>query len=896
MTVSIIIAAKTWQKNLEECVGKCRELDFPDFEIIILPDAPFENRNCLESLLSDRGIHPERSEGPSKLGTVPIRIIPTGRVSPAQKRDIAMSYATGEILAFIDDDAYPAKDWLKNAVKNFLDPQVAAVGGPAITPESDNLRQKASGLVYSSFIVSGNYVYRYLPMKRHNVDDYPTCNFIVRKSIMQELGGFKTNFWPGEDSLPPDEDVLIVNQLNEIERVKIGNLVDKHLKDPTVYKDRKSEVSYENPENITALSFNSDYKIRSKPIKAFIRHRKFHEVYELKLTRGNKIKLTGSHSLFTFSENGEIVPMKVKELKVGDLIVTPRKITVLKDIRKINAVQLFLSLEDKFIYDGKSALYLRSKEYIFYLLKYYKEELLGAINKYNLKGNINNWKYYGYLPLIALRNLPPQSYDFRLLKKFKVKIRARGHGNVVSMKPIIFLDEDLLWFLGFMCAEGWIDNPSKTQSANKWNLSFNQRAKNRIVLDRARKILQSHLGLSFRLYKDKRYNTLNLIVNCRVLWCFLWALGFKGYSYEKRVPPLIFSLSRGKIKAFLDGYHAGDPCDYTDGRLGKMGITTSLPEMAKDFALLFLRLGEPFRITRHKENRKSYYHDQFNIHTFCPSVKKLGINTHLRMLENLRDGIPAIDFLLKIAKNYHLTSKLITNRVTPQYRNPRDNRKKVTWYHIRRFTKIVKQLVGNVVEVKKLEKILDSDLRFEEILEIKKIRNQPRYTYDLSVGGNPGSDNFIAGTFICAHNTKLCLDLTKNLCKKIIYDPQVIVYHHRRPLFMPHIKQIANYALHRGYFVKRYPQTSLRLPYFIPALFLFILVIGGIFSAFSGTLRAIYFWGLSFYLLLVLIFSVSADIWLTPLVFCGIILTHITYGLYFLKGLISGELKEESIG
>jgi cellulose synthase/poly-beta-1,6-N-acetylglucosamine synthase-like glycosyltransferase len=100
MTVSIIIAAKTYSKNLEECVNKCLQLNYPDFEIILLPDeAPGR------SLLSCR-----------------IKVIPTGFVSPAEKRDMAINYAKGEILAFIDDDAYPEKDWLKNAIKNFVDP------------------------------------------------------------------------------------------------------------------------------------------------------------------------------------------------------------------------------------------------------------------------------------------------------------------------------------------------------------------------------------------------------------------------------------------------------------------------------------------------------------------------------------------------------------------------------------------------------------------------------------------------------------------------------------------------------------------------------------------------------------------------------------------------------
>jgi len=129
-----------------------------------------------------------------------VKIIPTGAVSVPEKRDAAIGHTEGDILAFIDDDASPQKDWLKCAMEDFKDDAVAAVGGPAITPSIDTLRQQASGLVYSSFLVSGKYVYRYLPKKKIEVDDFPTCNLLVRKAILRELGGFQTTFWPGEDT------------------------------------------------------------------------------------------------------------------------------------------------------------------------------------------------------------------------------------------------------------------------------------------------------------------------------------------------------------------------------------------------------------------------------------------------------------------------------------------------------------------------------------------------------------------------------------------------------------------------------------------------------------------------------------------------------------------------
>ena len=175
--VSIVIPLKAPNKNLDECLKHCLELDYTDFEILVLPDQIAE------------------------LDTPKTRIIPSGAVGPSEKRDLALKHARGEIIAFIDDDAYPVRDWLKNAVKYFDDPRVAAVGGPAVTPEDDSFMQKASGYVFSSKMGGGSYTYRYIPGEVREVDDYPTCNLLVRKSVMEKIGGFDNKFWPGEDTI-----------------------------------------------------------------------------------------------------------------------------------------------------------------------------------------------------------------------------------------------------------------------------------------------------------------------------------------------------------------------------------------------------------------------------------------------------------------------------------------------------------------------------------------------------------------------------------------------------------------------------------------------------------------------------------------------------------------------
>ncbi|MQF82918.1 glycosyltransferase [SAR202 cluster bacterium AD-802-E10_MRT_200m] len=176
--VSIIIPCKKIGEYAEECVRHCTLLDYGNFEIIVLPD--------------------ENVEAKELLGAI---IIETGDLRPAQKREIGVQHSSGEIIAFIDDDAFPTPKWLMSAVNIFEDENVGAVGGPAVTPDSDSLLLQASGAVYQSYMGGGPYAYRYQPGDRRNVDDYPTCNLLVRKKTFVDAGGFDTNYWPGEDTI-----------------------------------------------------------------------------------------------------------------------------------------------------------------------------------------------------------------------------------------------------------------------------------------------------------------------------------------------------------------------------------------------------------------------------------------------------------------------------------------------------------------------------------------------------------------------------------------------------------------------------------------------------------------------------------------------------------------------
>ena len=81
-------------------------------------------------------------------------------------------------------------------------------------------------------------------------------------------------------------------------------------------------------------------------------------------------------------------------------------------------------------------------------------------------------------------------------------------------------------------------------------------------------------------------------------------------------------------------------------------------------------------------------------------------------------------------------------------------------------------------------------------------------------------------SFLTGEDTKVCMDIVYRQGKKLVYAPDVVVYHHRRPLFKPHLKQVRTYSRHRGLFARIFPKTSRRLTYFIPSTLVTGLVVG----------------------------------------------------------------------
>ena len=174
MRFSIIIPLRKINTYVREAMPYYKKQIYKNFEIIIVSETR------------------EKEKFPNT------RIIKVAQVSPAEKRNIGTKNAKGEILAFIDDDAYPEKDWLKNANEDFKNRDIVAVGGPGIVPKNATFFQRVSSKVYE--FSAGKTGIRYGKGKRKEIDDWPTCNFFVKKSYFKRVRGFDSKYWGGEDT------------------------------------------------------------------------------------------------------------------------------------------------------------------------------------------------------------------------------------------------------------------------------------------------------------------------------------------------------------------------------------------------------------------------------------------------------------------------------------------------------------------------------------------------------------------------------------------------------------------------------------------------------------------------------------------------------------------------
>ncbi|HZU87766.1 MAG TPA: glycosyltransferase [Stellaceae bacterium] len=111
--VSIIINTDGRAAILGNTIESLRYLRYPNLELVVVPGPTADGT---------RELLDRHWRGEIKIGSCPARNI-------AQSRNIGIALASGEIIAFLDDDEIPEPEWLEDLVPILEDPRVAVAGG-----------------------------------------------------------------------------------------------------------------------------------------------------------------------------------------------------------------------------------------------------------------------------------------------------------------------------------------------------------------------------------------------------------------------------------------------------------------------------------------------------------------------------------------------------------------------------------------------------------------------------------------------------------------------------------------------------------------------------------------------------------------------------------------------
>lgn len=154
-----------------------------------------EHDGCLSEIIvvdsSDDGITKNYLQS---ISNGMVRVITSGiKVMPAIQRNIGAEHATGDLLVFIDSDAFPSDGWLKKIIEAYHSGWKAGGGGYRVP--AFQLQNKVAlaqyYLEFGEYITSGRSRIKKL---------LPSCNLFCDRTLFHSVKGFPT-IRASEDSL-----------------------------------------------------------------------------------------------------------------------------------------------------------------------------------------------------------------------------------------------------------------------------------------------------------------------------------------------------------------------------------------------------------------------------------------------------------------------------------------------------------------------------------------------------------------------------------------------------------------------------------------------------------------------------------------------------------------------
>lgn len=178
MRVSVLIITLNRPDCMQKCL-ECLQVQSPAPDEIIVVDSSPDDRTQQAVTRFPEVIYLRNPNGFGKMTT---------------SRNIGLRAATGDILAFVDDDAFAHPGWMAALKEGFCDPKVGAVGGRALNNQPREATRGADeiGQLKPNGVLTGNFAAD--PGRVIEVQHVMGCNMAFRREVVAQLGGFREDY------------------------------------------------------------------------------------------------------------------------------------------------------------------------------------------------------------------------------------------------------------------------------------------------------------------------------------------------------------------------------------------------------------------------------------------------------------------------------------------------------------------------------------------------------------------------------------------------------------------------------------------------------------------------------------------------------------------------------
>lgn len=227
-TISVVVCSYNGAATIEETLRALVSLDYPNKQIIVVNDGSTDATAAIAARYD-------------------VQLISTENRGLSNARNTGLDAARGEIVAYIDDDAYPDPQWLKFLAVSFMQQDVGAVGGPNIAPPDDGdiaecVANAPGGPIH---VLVGDQIAEHIP----------GCNMAFRAEKLRAIGGFDPQFRVAGDDVDACWRLM---ETGEVIGFHAGALVWHHRR-PSVARYLKQQRGYARAEALLANKWPEKY-------------------------------------------------------------------------------------------------------------------------------------------------------------------------------------------------------------------------------------------------------------------------------------------------------------------------------------------------------------------------------------------------------------------------------------------------------------------------------------------------------------------------------------------------------------------------------------------------------------------------------------------------------------